>query len=531
MNLALLTDGLRAEREQGITIDVAYRYFATPKRKFIIADTPGPHPVHAQHGHRRVDGRPRADPRSTRATASSSSRGATRSSRRCSASRTSCCASTRWTSSTTTRTSSSASRHEFREFAAEARRARPRVHPGVGAARRQRRRALRQHAVVRGLVAAAPPRRGAHRLGPQPHRLPVPGAVRDPARATTASTTTAATRARSRAARTSPATKWSCCRRASRRRSRRSTPPTARSKRRPRRCRSRSGSTDDLDVSRGDMICRPQQPAARSARTSTRCSAGSATARSSRPAPSTRSSTRRNWARALVKDLQYRLDVNTLHRDEDADSLSLNEIGRVTLRTTQPLFFDEYRRNREHRIVHPRRRGDERHRRRGHDPRPQQCLVATAARPASARRRSGSARMAAWSTRLRRPGSAMQPTTKRRGRRIRADAVRWFVDAARARAGPPRRATSRRAPGSSPGCSSPIGADLIAVEPVAGMRAQFRSAVPGVPLVAATAEAAAVPRRVARRGARRAGAGTGSTTTGPRAEMRADRAAGPAASG
>ena len=40
-NLALLTDGLRAEREQGITIDVAYRYFATPRRKFIIADTPG----------------------------------------------------------------------------------------------------------------------------------------------------------------------------------------------------------------------------------------------------------------------------------------------------------------------------------------------------------------------------------------------------------------------------------------------------------------------------------------------------------
>ena len=41
IDLALLTDGLRAEREQGITIDVAYRYFATPRRKFIIADTPG----------------------------------------------------------------------------------------------------------------------------------------------------------------------------------------------------------------------------------------------------------------------------------------------------------------------------------------------------------------------------------------------------------------------------------------------------------------------------------------------------------
>ena len=40
-DLALLTDGLKDEREQGITIDVAYRYFATPKRKFIIADTPG----------------------------------------------------------------------------------------------------------------------------------------------------------------------------------------------------------------------------------------------------------------------------------------------------------------------------------------------------------------------------------------------------------------------------------------------------------------------------------------------------------
>ena len=41
VDLAQMTDGLRAEREQGITIDVAYRYFATPRRRFIIADTPG----------------------------------------------------------------------------------------------------------------------------------------------------------------------------------------------------------------------------------------------------------------------------------------------------------------------------------------------------------------------------------------------------------------------------------------------------------------------------------------------------------
>ena len=58
LDFSLLTDGLRAEREQGITIDVAYRYFSTPRRKFIIADTPGPRAVHAQHGDRRFDGAP-----------------------------------------------------------------------------------------------------------------------------------------------------------------------------------------------------------------------------------------------------------------------------------------------------------------------------------------------------------------------------------------------------------------------------------------------------------------------------------------
>ena len=56
-NLALVTDGLRAEREQGITIDVAYRYFATPKRKFIIADTPG----HVQYTRNMVTGASTAD--------------------------------------------------------------------------------------------------------------------------------------------------------------------------------------------------------------------------------------------------------------------------------------------------------------------------------------------------------------------------------------------------------------------------------------------------------------------------------------
>ncbi|MEA2364937.1 MAG: bifunctional enzyme CysN/CysC, partial [Thermoleophilaceae bacterium] len=57
VDLALLTDGLKAEREQGITIDVAYRYFHTPRRKFIIADTPG----HEQYTRNMVTGASTAD--------------------------------------------------------------------------------------------------------------------------------------------------------------------------------------------------------------------------------------------------------------------------------------------------------------------------------------------------------------------------------------------------------------------------------------------------------------------------------------
>jgi bifunctional enzyme CysN/CysC len=102
--------------------------------------------------------------------------------------------------------------------------------------------------------------------------------------------------------------------------------------------------TDEIDVSRGDMICRvnnapnvtqdvdamvcwmddvPMRPGQKFAIKHT-----------------TRS------ARAMVKDLHYRLDVNSLHRDMAADHLGLNDIGRVRLRTTQPLLCDEYRRNR-----------------------------------------------------------------------------------------------------------------------------------------------------------------------------------------
>ncbi len=102
---------------------------------------------------------------------------------------------------------------------------------------------------------------------------------------------------------------------------------------------------DELDVSRGDMICRPNnQPAVAQDIEAMVCwmSDGSTLTAGSKLA--IKHTTR--WARALVKDFRYRLDINTLHRQEDATSLSLNEIGRVRLRTTLPLLADDYHRNR-----------------------------------------------------------------------------------------------------------------------------------------------------------------------------------------
>jgi sulfate adenylyltransferase large subunit len=102
--------------------------------------------------------------------------------------------------------------------------------------------------------------------------------------------------------------------------------------------------TDDLDVSRGDMICRPHNaPTPTQDIDAMVCwmSSGPLRARQKLAIKHTTRS-----ARALVKDLQYRLDVNSLHRDLDAGELGLNEIGRIQLRTTLPLFVDPYERNR-----------------------------------------------------------------------------------------------------------------------------------------------------------------------------------------
>jgi sulfate adenylyltransferase subunit 1 (EFTu-like GTPase family) len=101
---------------------------------------------------------------------------------------------------------------------------------------------------------------------------------------------------------------------------------------------------DELDISRGDMICRPNnKPFVGQDLDAMVCWM------TERPLQvgdfmALKHTTR--WVRAVVKDINYRLDVNTLHRDEAATALGLNDVGRVSLRVTQPLFYDSYRRNR-----------------------------------------------------------------------------------------------------------------------------------------------------------------------------------------
>ena len=102
---------------------------------------------------------------------------------------------------------------------------------------------------------------------------------------------------------------------------------------------------DELDVSRGDLICRPNnKPSVAQDIEAMVCWMDETRPMSVGGRYAIKHTTRS--ARAVVRDLHYRLDVNTLHRDDSADGLSLNEIGRVRLRTTVPLLADDYRRNR-----------------------------------------------------------------------------------------------------------------------------------------------------------------------------------------
>ncbi|HEX2417185.1 MAG TPA: GTP-binding protein [Micromonosporaceae bacterium] len=102
---------------------------------------------------------------------------------------------------------------------------------------------------------------------------------------------------------------------------------------------------DELDVSRGDLICRAHnQPDASQDIEAMICWMDEQKPLRQGIKYTVKHTTRS--VRAMVRSLQYRLDVNTLHRDEQVGSLGLNEIGRVRLRTTAPLLCDDYRRNR-----------------------------------------------------------------------------------------------------------------------------------------------------------------------------------------
>jgi bifunctional enzyme CysN/CysC len=102
---------------------------------------------------------------------------------------------------------------------------------------------------------------------------------------------------------------------------------------------------DDVDISRGDLICRPNnRPEVAQDIEAMVCWMSSERTLGPRTRLIVKHTTR--TVKAIVTDLHYRIDVNTLHRDESATSLGLNEIGRVRLRLTQPVFADPYKRNR-----------------------------------------------------------------------------------------------------------------------------------------------------------------------------------------
>jgi bifunctional enzyme CysN/CysC len=102
---------------------------------------------------------------------------------------------------------------------------------------------------------------------------------------------------------------------------------------------------DEVDISRGDMLCRPHNvPTVAQELDAQVCWMDESAPMVKGGKYAIKHTTR--WARALVRDIAYRIDVNTLHRVEEIDQLALNEIGRVQLRVTQPLFVDAYQDNR-----------------------------------------------------------------------------------------------------------------------------------------------------------------------------------------
>jgi len=342
VNLALLTDGLRAEREQGITIDVAYRYFATPRRKFVIADTPG----HVQYTRNMVTGASTADLAIVLVDAR---KGLLEQSRRHSFIATLLhiphivvCINKMdlvdWDEATFERI-----KDEFRAFATRLDVADLTFIPisallGDNVVEPShnmpwyRGLPLLTHleevhiASDRNLIDARFPVQYVIRPHTNQHHDfrgyagQVAGGVLKPGDDVLVLPSGLTSRIASIETYDGPVEE--------------AFSPMSVIVR----------LEDDVDISRGDMICRTgNHPEASQDIEAMVCWM------TDRPlAPGAKYAIKHTtrWARAVVKDLRYRLDVNTLHRDEQAESLTLNEIGRVSLRTTSPLMVDEYKRNR-----------------------------------------------------------------------------------------------------------------------------------------------------------------------------------------
>ena len=341
-NLALLTDGLRAEREQGITIDVAYRYFATPRRKFIIADTPG----HVQYTRNMVTGASTADLAIILVDAR---KGMLEQSRRHAFLVTLLrvphivVAVNKMDLVDYAQDVYDAIRDDFTAFAAKLEVADLTVIP-ISALRGDNivsRSAsmpwyegpsLLHHlehvhvASDRNLIDARFPVQ--YVLRPQSTQYPdyrgyagtVSGGVFKVGDDVVVLPSGFETRIAAIDSPNGPMQE--------------AFPPMSVTLR----------LEDDLDVSRGDMICRPHNAPVPSQNIDAMLCWMSENPLMPGRQLALKHTTR--TARALVKELQYRLDVNTLHRDEEAISLRLNEVGRVRLRTTSPLFVDTYRRSR-----------------------------------------------------------------------------------------------------------------------------------------------------------------------------------------
>ncbi|WNG56959.1 GTP-binding protein [Archangium gephyra] len=342
VNLALLMDGLRAEREQGITIDVAYRYFATPRRKFIIADTPG----HLQYTRNMVTGASTADLALILVDARKGILEQTR--------RHAFIASLLRVPHVVLCINKmdlvgydeavfESIKDEFRKFSMKLELTDLTFIPisalnGDNVVTRSEKMPWYQGSVLlhhlenvhiasdRDLIrlrfpvqyVSRPISRKLHDY--RAYSGQVVGGVMRPGDEVVVLPSGFTSRIRAIELAGKPVEK--------------AFPPMS----------VNISLTEELDISRGDMLCRPGNPP--TVAQDLDAMVCWMVEQPLRPGAKLAIKHTTRSARALVKDIQYRIDVNTLHRDEARKSLELNEIGRVSLRTTVPLFFDEYRRNR-----------------------------------------------------------------------------------------------------------------------------------------------------------------------------------------